>query len=204
MCIKVTATQLLKYTLYCQKYSLPHPNHSIFVFQSCPWRCKTDSFYKHLTKNGSLSGAHWIPVVKSSKLLYVPLTTDSAVATKWNCLGTAATQPQSGLVSESCQCWVHRGRYRLPTFTWPSDQLKNMCCFIEKASWPSSSIHWTLEKEMCFLEWPIRLFWPVVWWTCLALVVAMTTKNRMSGILMAIQCIFLSSTVKITISHVEM
>lgn len=75
---------------------------------------------------------------------------------------------------------MHRGRYRLPTFTWPSDQLKNMCCFIEKVSWPSNSIHWTLEMEMCFLEWPIRLFWPVVWWTSLALVVAMRAKNRMS------------------------
>lgn len=98
-------------------------------------------------------------------------------------MGTAATQPQSGLVSEGCQCWVHRGRYRLPTFMWPSDQLKNMCWFIEKVSWPSSFIHWTLEMEMCFLQWPIRLFLPVVWWTSLALVVT-------QGILLAFQCFF--------------
>ena len=107
--------QTVACTLYCQKYSLTHPNNWNQVFQSLPWPQvyksikaprHAECFYKHLWKNccsqelsesqrGTLIGCRLptSPVVKFSCSEVVLV---SGIITKWKRLGTTATQPRSG------------------------------------------------------------------------------------------------------------
>ena len=102
-------------TLYCQRYSLTHPNNLNQVFQSLPWPQVYES--KHLGmptvstnicermgrsqelsefQRGTVIGCHLCnkSSCEISSLRNIPQSTVSGIITKW--LGTTATQPQSG------------------------------------------------------------------------------------------------------------
>ena len=111
------ALVLLGYTLYCQKYSLTHPNNWNQVFQSLPWPqvykikhqgmqtvstniCERMGRSQELSafQRGTVIGCHLCN--KSSReissLLNIPQSTVSGIITKWERLGTTATKPRSG------------------------------------------------------------------------------------------------------------
>ena len=115
--IHIYLTSPDKYTLYCQKYLLTHPNNQNQVFQSLPWPqvykikhlgmqtaftniCERMGRSQELSEfqRGTVIGCHLCP--KSSheiySLLNIPQSTVSCIIRIWKCLGTTATQPRSG------------------------------------------------------------------------------------------------------------
>ena len=105
------------HTLYCQKYSLTHPNRWNKVFQSLPRPHRYKS--KHLgmqtvstnicermgcsqelseIRCGTVIECHLCKKSSHeiSSLLNIPQSTVSGIITKWKRLGTTATQPWSG------------------------------------------------------------------------------------------------------------
>ena len=104
-------------TLYCQKYSLTHPNNWNQVFQSLPWPqvykskhlgmqtvstniCERMGHSQELSEfqRGAVIGCHLCnkSSCEISSLLNILQSTVSGILTKWKRLGTTATQPRSG------------------------------------------------------------------------------------------------------------
>ncbi|CAI9566009.1 unnamed protein product [Staurois parvus] len=90
------------YTLYCQKYLDPPPDHWIQVFQSPPWphqasrpvalRLLLQTFVKEwvalrssVTKRGTVIGCHLCnkSIHYISRLLNIPWSTVSGIITEW-------------------------------------------------------------------------------------------------------------------------
>ena len=157
---KVNLRMNYAYTLYCQKYSLTHPNNWNQVFQSLPWPQVYKS--KHLGmqtvatnicermgrswelsefQHGTVTGCHLCNKSshKISSLLNIPRSTVSGIITKWKCLGKTVTQPRSVR-----PCW--------------GAECAEVTNFLQSQSLQTSKLHvaFRLAQEQCvesFIEW---------------------------------------------------